>query len=79
MKNKLSDLNDHLYAQLELMRDEDLSGTRIEQESLRSMAIVKLSGQILNVANTQLRIVKEIVEHGPVIEGILPQIKGPKS
>ncbi len=32
MKNKLADLNNHLFAQLERLSDEDLAPEQIEQE-----------------------------------------------
>ena len=36
MKNKLSDLNDHLFAQIERLGDEDLSDEQIEKEAKRA-------------------------------------------
>ena len=74
MKNKLSDLNNHLFAQLELLTDESLSATRLELEATRPAAIVDVSEQILSVADTQIKIAKMFVEHGPVISEMLPQI-----
>lgn len=52
MKNKLSDLNDHLFAQLERLNDEDLKGEKLEEEIERSKAITGVSKEV--VANARL-------------------------
>lgn len=51
-KNKLTDLNDHLFAQLERLGDEDLEGEKLEDEIRRSAAITNVSKEI--VANASL-------------------------
>lgn len=47
MKNKLSDLNDHLFAQLERVSEEGLTAEQIEAEVKRSDAIVDLADQVI--------------------------------
>lgn len=42
MKNKLSDLNNHLFAQLERLSDENLTAEQIEQEAKRGEALSRL-------------------------------------
>lgn len=52
MKNKLSDLNNHLFAQLERLNDESLKGDDLEREIERSRAVTGVSKEI--VANARL-------------------------
>ena len=47
MKNTLGDLNNHLFAQIERLGDEELQGEALEQEIKRTEAITKVSGQII--------------------------------
>ena len=47
MKNKLVDLNNHLFAQLERLGDEDMTSEQMEKETARTGAIVKISEQII--------------------------------
>ena len=47
MKNKLSDLNNHLFAQLERLSDEDLAGERLTEEISRSRAVTGIASQII--------------------------------
>lgn len=52
MKNKLSDLNDHLFAQLERLSDESIKGDELKEECSRSKAVTTVANQI--VANGRL-------------------------
>ena len=72
MKNKLTDLNNHLFAQLERLSDEDLSEEQVEQECKRADAIVAVSDQILSGANTQLKAATLIANHGDRFAKMLP-------
>lgn len=47
MKNKLTDLNNHLFAQLERLSDEDLKGGELAEEVDRAKAITMVSSQII--------------------------------
>ncbi|KAB6715837.1 hypothetical protein [Roseobacter sp. TSBP12] len=77
MKNKLHDLNNHLFAQLERLADEDLDADAIAREVKRADAIVGLSDQVLSIANTGLKAAKLFAEHGEAVLPHLPQI-GPQ-
>lgn len=63
MKNKLVDLNNHLFAQLERLSDEDLSGDALLAEVKRTEAIVDVSDQIMEGAKLQLQAVKLVAEY----------------
>ncbi|MDP2505418.1 hypothetical protein [Oceanobacter sp. 3_MG-2023] len=63
MKNKLTDLNDHLFAQLERLGDEDLKGEDLEREMERAKAITDVSKSIVANASLQLSAIKLKCEH----------------
>lgn len=52
MKNKLTDLNNHLFAQLERLNDESLEGEKLAEEIERSKAVTGVSKEV--VANARL-------------------------
>lgn len=64
MKNKLTDLNDHLFAQIERLDDEDLTPEQIETEVKRADAIVDVSDQIVRNADLQLKAATLLANHG---------------
>ncbi|KAA3642119.1 MAG: hypothetical protein DWP95_05660 [Proteobacteria bacterium] len=55
MKNTLHDLNNHLFAALERLNDEDLTPEQVEQEIKRSHASAKVGQSIIANANLQLK------------------------
>lgn len=48
MKNSLTDLNNHLFEQLERLNDEDLKGEELKEEITRSKTIESVAKQIIN-------------------------------
>lgn len=75
MKNKLTDLNDYLFAQLERLTDESLSAEAIESEIKRAGAVVQVADKIVGNAKLLLDAHKLAVEHGKPLG--LPMIAAP--
>lgn len=55
MKNTLGDLNNHLFAELERLGDEDLKGEKLIEEISRAKSIADVSAQIISNAHVILR------------------------
>ena len=62
-KNKLSDLNDHLFMTLERLGEEDLSNEELEKEIERSKAISTVAGKIIDNARLVLDAQKTAAEY----------------
>lgn len=78
MKNKLIDLNDHLFMQLERLSDEQMSAEQIDVETKRTEAIVAVSEQIVRNADLSLKAAKLIADHGDRFKPMLPMIEARK-
>lgn len=55
MENKLTDLNNILFEQIERLNDDDLHGEALKQQIKRSQAIENVAGMIIANANTVLK------------------------
>lgn len=64
MKNTLGDLNNHLFAQLEKLVDEDLNGDALDAEIRRTESMVKISEAILRTGDLQLKAMIHMDEYG---------------
>lgn len=62
IKNKLGDLNNHLFAQLERLNDEELKGEELKEELMRAEAITNVAKEIISNGNLMLQATKLQVE-----------------
>ena len=46
MQNKLTDLNNHLFAEIERLGDEELKGEELTQEISRAQAVCSVAGHM---------------------------------
>jgi hypothetical protein len=76
VKNKISDLNNHLFAQLERLSDEDLKGEALDLEVKRADAIVAVSEQIVGAAGLTLKAAQIIADHGAIPRGASALLAG---
>jgi hypothetical protein len=70
MKNKLTDLNDILFAQLERLTDDDLTPEAITQELQRTQAVVQIADRIVDTAQLQLDAAKLIAGNGGTVKAL---------
>jgi ribosomal protein L17 len=74
MSNSLSELNTHLFAQIDRLAIDGLTPEQIETEVKRASAIVSVSDTIIDNAKTQLVAAKLFAEHGSQVLPMLPKI-----
>lgn len=74
MKNKLSDLNNHLFAQLERLSDETLKPDKLAIEIQRSGAIRDLAREVISnaqlVVNATIKLREHQIKNYPDILGL---------
>ena len=78
MKNKLADLNNHLFSQLERLSDENLTAEQIEQEADRGVAMIVRTAFLESVGRYENlfklnppTIVAQFTERVPMVKGRL--------
>ena len=76
MKNTLNDLNNHLFAQLERLGDESITGEELEREINRAASITSVSKEIVNNASLQLSAAKLKAEYLGLRVDDLPALVG---
>jgi hypothetical protein len=58
MKNKITDLHNHLFEQLEWLGDRSIKGEDLTEEIKRAEAVCKVSGQIIANGNLALNAIR---------------------
>ena len=64
MQNTLGDLNNHLFAQLERLGDEDLIGDKLQEEITRAKAVSGIATQIIANGSLVLKAKTFVHEYG---------------
>ena len=64
MKNKLSDLNNYLFEQIELLNDDELTGEKLEAQLKKSEKITKIAQVIIKNNETQFKAAVKAQEAG---------------
>lgn len=60
MKNKIEDLRNHLFAELERLGDEDLKGEALAAEIQRAKAISGVAGSVIESAKVEVEFLRAI-------------------
>ena len=55
LRNTLGDLNNHLFAQLERLSDEDISADQLKDEITRAQAVTSVANSIISNGNLILQ------------------------
>ncbi|WP_183560602.1 hypothetical protein [Mucilaginibacter sp. SP1R1] len=74
-QNKIADLNNHLFAQLERLNDETIKPEKMELEIKKAAAVSKVASQIIN-ANKLVLDAAKIIGNG--VASTLPETFGVK-
>jgi len=75
MKNKITDLNNHLFEALERLGDEEITGDKLDEEINRSKAITGIAAQIIATGSLALRAASLAYETGDLVQIPLLQIE----
>lgn len=74
MKNKSSDLNNHLFEMLERLNDDEVVGDKLEEEIQRAKAITDVSKSIIENAKLSLDAAKLTAEYSGRV--VIPDMLG---
>ena len=74
MKNGLSDLVNHLFAQCERLSEDALNGERLREEIARSGALSMVARQIIDAGELAIKATDRRMEHGHLAS--MPRLLG---
>lgn len=74
MKNKLTDLNNHLFVALERLNEEGLEPEKLQAETSRAKAVADVGREITAIASLQLDAAKLLAEYGDKVRDALPML-----
>ena len=63
MKNNFTDLNNHLFSQLDRLSKDGMTEEQLLTEVTRAQAMVQVSTQIVNAASLQLKAATLVADH----------------
>lgn len=72
MKNTLTDLNNHLFEELERLNDDELTGEQIEKELKRAEGMTKIATQIVQNAELAYKTMVHMDEYGYNRDNVVP-------
>lgn len=75
-RNKIADVRDHLFAQLERLGDEELDQEQLSKEVNRAKAITHVSSQIIQSAKVEVDYLRTIGAHktnSELFKDVVPQ------
>ena len=73
MQNTLGDLNNHLFAQLERLSDEDLKGEKLQEEIVRAKAVNEVASRIIANGSLVLQ-AKKLMDDKMNVDDKLPRM-----
>jgi hypothetical protein len=76
-RNKITDLNDHLFAQLERLNDEEITAEDLDKEVVKAKAISGIASQIIKANKLTLDAIR-LVANGSVGVNEMPNNFGLK-
>lgn len=76
MRNTLGDLNNHLFAQLERLSDEDIKGEDLKEEITRAKAVTDIATKIIENGNLVLQSQKFINDAWEMDKGLPKMLEG---
>ena len=64
-RNKINDLRDHLFAQLERLEDEELKGDDLREELQRAKGIKNIADTLIDSARVEIEFLKQTGSSDP--------------